>query len=196
MNAKEIKFLQLFEAFSKKDYMHDLDALKSSMKAFINLDYSYALIIWEYVAAVHESFLGVSKEADAVISDAMFAFLSNKNESKIFKALLENETLNKISYQYTMHALSDSRFENFCSLILSGKFAVTDKLIGYLNKNTYISYGAFLKKAFDYIIVELLKKNPAKIEMSKKLKDYLCAAVKKVRTDEKALLEQRLREIA
>lgn len=195
MNAKEIKFLQLFETFSKKDYLHNFDALKSSMKAFMDLDFSYGLIIWEYIAVTYESFLGQSKEADMMISDAMFAFLSARAVTKVLKAMQESEILNKTAYQYSSHALTDVRFTHFSDLILSSKFSLADEIIRHLNKNEYISFGEFMKKSFDRIIVELLKKNPAKIEMNKKLKDYLWGAVRKVRTSEKAMLEQRLREI-
>ena len=52
-----------------------------------------------------------------------------------------------------------------------------------------------MKRVLEQVFVELLKKNPAKIEMSKKLSTLLLTYIRNIKTDERAMLEQRIREI-
>ncbi len=193
MNAKEIKFLQVFESFAKTSYLTDLESLKKYIKSFAAVDFNYAVNIWEYIA-VNETALS-SPVKGAFLSDVIFTALCDIAPAKTLKALSDNSILRRTAYQYSAAALSDARFTAFTDAILSSKFDAADDIIRILQKNTVLSFGEYMKKSIDRIIVELLKKNPKKIEMSRKLNEYLNSAVKKIKTDERTMLEQRLREI-
>ena len=52
-----------------------------------------------------------------------------------------------------------------------------------------------MKELLERVFIEILKKNPSKkLEMSRKLATLLLSYVSKIKTDERAMLEQRIRE--
>ena len=75
------------------------------------------------------------------------------------------------------------------------KTAPAEEFFKCLVKNERIAYGPFMKTLLERVFIELMKKNPAKkMEMPRKLGTLLLAYIAKIKTDEKAMLEQRVRE--
>ena len=80
-------------------------------------------------------------------------------------------------------------------LLSNNKTDPAEDIFKCVVKNERIAYGPFMKELLERVFIEILKKNPSKkLEMSRKLATLLLSYVSKIKTDERAMLEQRIRE--
>ena len=195
MNSKQLKYLTLFEEMSKADVLSENTA-KKYLSSFINLDFTLALDVWDYVCTTRESALN-KNEAAAVTwgVNALKAFYA-QNAQKTVKALCDNAVVRRAVYQYCNFSTDNEAFNILTDLLLSNKLAPAEEIFKCLVKNERIEYGPFMKNLLERLFIEILKKSSTKkIEMSRKLASLMLTYVGKIKTDEKAMLTQRIKEI-
>lgn len=195
MNAKTLKYMQLFENFVKTDFLIDKKTLQKSMKGFLDLDYALAVEVWDYLVTTRESQLINDKKLASVLGELMFGVFYARAATKCVKAVCDVPSIRRAVYQHSPEAGKNDNFNVLVNLLASGKTDAADEILKCLIKNERIRFGETMKRALEQLFVELLKKNPAKIEMSKKLNTLMLSYIKKIRTDERPMLEQRIREI-
>ena len=187
--------MQLFENFVKTDFLIDKKTLQKSMKGFLDLDYALAVEVWDYLATTREDQIANEKRLATIFGDMMFGIFYAKASTKCIKAVCDVPSVRRAVYQYSPEAGKNDNFTVLVDLLAGGKIDAADEILKCLIKNERISFGETMKRVLEQLFVELLKKNPAKIEMSKKLSTLMLTYIKKIRTDERAMLEQRIREI-
>ncbi len=195
MNAKTLKYMQLFENFVKTDFLIDKKTLQKSMKGFLDLDYALAVEVWDYLVTTRESQLINDKKLASVLGELMFGVFYERAATKCVKAVCDAPSIRRAVYQHSPEAGKNDNFNVLVDLLAGGKTDAADEILKCLIKNERIRFGETMKRVLEQLFVELLKKNPAKIEMSKKLSTLMLAYIKKIKTDERPMLEQRIREI-
>lgn len=195
MNSKNLKFLQLFEDFFKTDFFADKKMLAKSVKAFLDLDYQLAVELWDYLCTTREDEMTDDRKVADILGETVFNMFYDRAPTKCVKALCDTPLIRRAVYQYSTKSATGASFAIITELLSSNKVEASDEILKCLIKNPYISFGESMKRIMETVYIELLKKNPAKIEMSKKLSALLLAYIKRIKTDERAMLEQRLREV-
>lgn len=194
MNPKQLKYLSLFEQMSQSDPLSDT-AIKKFMPAFLNLDYALAAEAWDYLCTTREDKLAADPKAALALGGNVFDMFYKKAAQKAVKTLADLPAVRRAVYQYSPTASENTAFNVMIDLLNSNKTDAAEEIFKCLVKNENIKYGAFMKALLERLFIEILKKNPSKkIEMSRKLSTLLLAYVAKIKTDERAMLEQRIRE--
>lgn len=195
MNSKQLKFLQTFSSLSNVNVLDDKKAFYQCIKTFLDIDYQMAVDVWEYISITYENDMIATKDNSAILASGVFDLFYEKSSVKCAKAINELMPIRKAVYQYSPDCNNGGSFNILVDLLLSNKTTEAEEIFKFLVKNERIHYGKMFKAALERLFIEILKKNPAKkIEMSRKLTDLLLRYIAKIKTEEKALLEQRVRE--
>lgn len=198
MNAKQLKFLKQFASLSRVDAVTDVKGLCDNMKAFIDLDFSLALDVWEYLTIDKEGTLAENVALAEIYADTLYEMFAAKNETRTVKAINELPSVRRAVFQYSPHTHEGAFFEIAVDMTVAGKVKECDEIFKCVVKNESmaIGYGAYMKNLIERVFIEILKKSAnKKVEMSKKMTTLLLSYIAKIKTDERSLLEQRIREI-
>lgn len=196
MTSKQLKFYQLFgEMCRKTDIATNQTALSGSISALLELDYMLAQDGWEYLATVHESTMSSKKEAGLNIGQIPLNLFYARAQIKCIKTVIDVPTIRRAVYMYNPLCGTGAGFSILTDAIVSSKTAEAEEILKCLVKNATIEYGAILKTVLERVFIELLKKSPTKkIELNKKQITLLLTYISKIKTDERAMLEQRIKE--
>ncbi|MDR2202627.1 MAG: hypothetical protein LBP26_07755 [Clostridiales bacterium] len=197
MNAKDLKFMLLFERFVKTDFLVDRKILTKSMKGFLDLDYQAAVGVWDFLTTTREDELINDKRIAQTLGEMMLQIFYERAPSKCTRAVTDTPAVRRAVFQHSPDACAPESpsFLILTDLLAANKTAAGEEILRCVIKNDRIHYGDSMRRCIERVFIELLKKNPAKIDMNKKLNLLLTAYVKRIRTDERAMLEQRLKEI-
>ena len=195
MDAKELKFLEMFESFLKIDIENDKITFAKTIRNFLDLDYGKAVDLWEYLASVREDKLIKDEKFAETVGFDMFNQFYARAGIKCVKSLTITAAIRRAVYQHSKHAGLENSLKILIEFLTTNKLDQAEEVFKCLLKNGRIHYGQTMKRILETVFVELLKKNPAKIEMNRKLADLLLIYIWKIKTDERAMLEQRIKEI-
>lgn len=194
MNAKELKYTSILESTFKEDFLTEPVA-KKSFTSLLNLDFAFAQNFWEYVCTSYESKLNASEEVAVLYGEKIFNSFYSKGAPKTVKAIADIPAIRRAVYTYSPCADRGNAFGILVELLVANKTAPADDIFKCLIKNERIKYGPFMKELLERLFIELLKKSATKkLELSRKLGTLLLTYVSKIKTDERAMLEQRIRE--
>jgi len=194
MNAKDLKFLELFEEFVKLDFTGDKTGLVKSMRGFMDLDYMLAVDVWDYAISTREGKLASDERFCEIAGFELLNQFYVRAAAKCAKAASETPAIRRAVYQYSKRAGEENALLILIELLVAGKVSPAEEIFKCLQKNERIHYGKTMETILKRVFIELLKKNPAKIIVSKKLAELLLTYVRKIKTDERAMLEQRIKE--
>jgi len=195
MNPKDLRFYELFEAFFKTDFTADRLGLQKSFKRFLDLDYQIAVDVWDYLCTTRENELTKDERLANILGFDLLNVFYTRAGQKCVKAINTIPTIRRAVYQYTKHGATETAQNILVELLVANKIIPAEELLRCLHKNTRIHYGKTIQQILERVFIELLKKNPAKIEMPRKLSDLFLSFIRRIKTDEKAMLEQRIKEI-
>jgi len=194
MTAKELKFLELFEEFSKLDITADRLVLGKMLKQFMTLDFGLATNVWEFLAFSKEDRLAKEERFSEIVGFELLNLYHTNNAARTIKALADVAPIRRAVYQYSKNADQEKALAILVDYLVAGKVTIADEIFKSLAKNQRIHYGQAIKRILEKVFIELLKKNRNKIEMSRKLGDLFLVYIAKIKTEEKAMLEQRIKE--
>lgn len=199
MNPKQMKFLKQFASLSRVDAVTDEKAFLSNMKAFLELDFMNAVDVWEYMTTDKEGTLAEDAAVAAVFADKVFDMLAKKNGPRTLKAALDTPSIRRAVFQYSPSADKGTFFDAAVDTAVNAKVAVLDEILKCAAKNTAMqsTFGQYMKHLIERLFIEILKKSPTKqIYLNKKMTTLLLSHISKIKTEERPLLEQRIREIS
>lgn len=194
-----MKFLKQFASLSRVDVVTDEKTLLGNMKAFLELDYQSALDVWEYLTTDKEGTLAEDSAVAEVFADKIYSLFVKKNALKTNKVVTELPSVRRAVFQYSPTADKGAFFDIAVDLSVNAKVAVVDEILKCMVKNTAMSstFGQYMKHLIERLFIEILKKSPTKqIVLNKKMTVMLLSHISKIKTEEKSLLEQRIREIS
>lgn len=199
MNPKQMKFLKQFASLSRVDAVTDEKAFLSNMKAFLELDFANAVDVWEYMTTDKEGTLAEDSAVAEVFADKVFSMLSKKNGARTIKAVLDTPSIRRAVFQYSPTADKGIFFDTAVDIAVNAKVSVLDEILKCTGKNTAMesTFGQYMKHLIERLFIEILKKSPTKqIYLNKKMTTLLLSHIAKIKTEERPLLEQRIREIS
>lgn len=199
MTGKQLKFLKQFASLSRADAVTDEKALTDNMKAFLELDYALALDVWEFLTIDKEGTLADDKDVAAVFADKLYKMFAAKSAARAVKAVTELPSVRKAVFQYSPSACKGVFFNIAVDFAVAAKVPVCDEILKCVSKNTAMdmTFGQYMKALVERMFIEILKKSAdKKIVLSKKMQALLLSHISKIKTEERPLLEQRLREIS
>jgi hypothetical protein len=173
MNAKDLKFLELFESFAKIDFLTDKTGQMKAMRAFMELDYSLAVDIWDYTVSTREGKLSADERFCEATGFELLNQFSARAPDKCKKAVSETPSIRRAVYQYSKHAGEENALLILIELLIGSKLPAAEEIFKCMLKNERIHYGKTMETVLKRVFIELLKKNPMRIEMSKKLYELL-----------------------
>lgn len=196
MNAKEQKYLGLLKRLMRLELPAQDKEYVSAMTELAAFDYGAAVTVWEFFLTESDSALGRSDYAELLI-DKTEKLMENVSASKFVRALSESTALRGAIYRRSATALTRSETIGYeVQFVLGGKFSESeDVLKNAMKNNGGAEYGKFLAAVVDRIIIELVKKNPAKPSFPKKQATHILEYADKIKGPEKALIAQRIREL-
>ena len=199
MTSKQLKFYQLLKQINTLNIFSDNAKLMESIKQAIALDYNAAVEIWEFLIIENESSLLKDLPLATIIGDKIAGIFRDASESRYIKTVVESPVICRAVYQYNPVCFAKSEVNaEIASLMLAGKEDVISAVMGCFIKNSSnkITYGEFMKSLVEKIFIESLKKSAnGKVNLSKKLTAILLEYINKIKTSEKALLTQRIKEV-
>lgn len=196
MNSAQLKFFQMFADFARSD-IEDAKSLEKSVKGFLALDYPRAVDVWEYLTATYEAELADPAKA-LLYGDSIYKIFKSKAASKVSKTIMDVPSVRRAVFQYCPNIGEGDYFNMLVDLLVMNKVAAADEILKCVSKNTnnVMGYGPYMKAVLERLFIEILKRSDTKrIEMSRKLSALLLGYISKIKTDERAMLEQRIREL-
>ncbi len=187
MNANRIKFFSLFAELSRAPA--DAVYIGKYMKALLALDYAAAAEVWEYLTSVYPD--------NPLYGDMVFRLFYAKSPKAAVKFVKETPSVRRSVFGLSDKAGEGELLGIVAEALLAGKTDDADELIRCVAKNASVPFGPYMKTLVEKLFVEILKKNNnTRIAVPKKVSALLLSHIAKIKTDERALLEQRLKEIS
>ena len=185
MNANRIRFYNLFAEICREP---SASKLTKNMSALAGLDFAAAAEVWDYFATVNPD--------DPIYGEEVFRLFYSKSAKATVKLVKENPSIRKSVFGLSPSVAEGVLLSVVSDSLLSGKTEEADELIRCVFKNASVTFGAYMKALVEKLFVEILKKNNnSRIVINKKVTAPLLSHIARIKTDERALLEQRLKEI-
>lgn len=199
MNAKQLKFLKQFAALSRADVLTEEKELLNGMKGFLELDYNLALDVWEYLTIEKEGTIADDGKIAETFADKIYALFEKKDSRRTVKAVTETVSIRNAAFKYSPNAAKGTFFDIAVDAAVANKIAICDEIFKCVSKNDAmgITFGQYMKTLIERVFIEVLKKSSdKKIVLNKKMTALLLSHISKIKTEERPLLEQRMREIS
>lgn len=196
MNSAQLKFLQMFDDFAQVD-IADKTAVEKQFKLFLNFDFNRAVDLWDYCLATYEERMSDPTEA-LFFGEKLYKLFKAKAAPKAQKILLDDPYVRRGIFQYGPNIGDGEYFNLLVDLCVMNKTAQADEILkcAVRNSNNKMTFGAYMKSVIERLFIEILKRSTSKrVEMSRKLSTLLLGYISKIRTEEKAMLEQRIKEL-
>lgn len=196
MNAKQIKYYDLMSELFTSD-MLKAATVDKIFGAVLKLDYVYAEDLWEYMLVRFDAKLKDKAVAELYV-DRVFDLFCAAALPRALKTVNERATVQRAVFGFSPTADEGEIFSLPVNLLLANKIDTVDAIFKNLSKNELmsVSFGGYLVKFLDKFFIELMKKNSQhKVELNRKQSTLLMSYAQKVKTDEKAMLVQRIKEV-
>jgi len=192
MNVKSYKFYKGIFELAAKDYINDPAAVKAFFKSTLDFDYDVAAELWDYLITDALSCKIPRGAAASALGDGVLELFLKRNAVKTHKLLIENESVTNVLY--TMPDILGGSARGALIYFLTGaKLEDADIALKAMQKGA--NYGAAMKDLIENLFAEIKKKTGSvKVTMPKKTAEFLLLNIAKIKTNERALLEQRIKE--
>ena len=192
MNLKSYKFYKGIFELAAKDYLNDHAAIKTFFRGALDFDYDVAAELWDYlITDAISSKVPQASIAAALGDNALEPFLK-KNAVKTYKLITSGEAITNALFAMPV-LLGDAAGGALIYFLTGQKYAEADVVFRAMQKGA--NYGAAMKHLAEKYFAEIKKKTGGvKVTMPKKTAEFLLLNVAKIKTNERALLEQRIKE--
>ena len=193
MNIKSYKFYKGIFDLASSDYINNPAAVGAFFKGALEFDFDVAAELWEYlITDAIASKVAPAKASAALGENALDLFLK-KNVLRTYRLTVENEAMTNVLYSMP-EKLGGGASGVLIYFLMGNKLPDADIIIKAMQKSP--SYGASMKGVVETLFAEIKKKTGSvKVTMPKKTAEFLLSNIAKIKTSEKALLEQRIKEI-
>lgn len=195
MDTKKYKFFKLFSALMHQDISSNA-VMDKYISEFLKLDYSLAEDVWEFLILETEDKLTAPGVAEVFIDLPLGKFY-NAGITKICKTLSSRPKIRNAVFELSPTADMGNAFDLMINFLLT-KPQDADAALACVVRNTAIksTFGAYMKAVIERYFLELMKRSPDKtVNLKQKNADLLVGYVKRIKTDEKPLLLQRIKEV-
>lgn len=193
MNTKSYKFYKGIFDLAKKDYINEPASVKSFMENTLDFDYDVAAELWDYLITDAAASKAPPAAAARALGDIVLESFLKRNVQKTYKCVTENETIAGALYSMPDKPAETSK-KLLIYFIMGAKFEEADFILKAMQKGP--RYGAAMKELLESLFEETKKKTGGvKAVIPKKTAQFLLTHTAKIRSAERALIEQRIKEI-
>lgn len=195
MDTKKLKFFKLFSALMRQDISQST-VMDKFMGEFLKLDYSLAEDVWEFLIIETEDKLESPGVAEVFVDLPLGKFY-NAGIVRICKTLSSRPKIRNAVFELSPTADMGNAFDLMINFLLT-KPQDADAALACVARNVAIktTFGAYMKAVIERYFLELMKRSPdKKVNLKQKNADLLIGYVKRIKTDEKPLLLQRIKEV-
>ncbi|MCX4312600.1 MAG: hypothetical protein OSJ83_01895 [Clostridia bacterium] len=196
MNAKQVKHYDILNEFFTSDTLAPA-AVEKSFVAILKLDYTLAEDLWEYMLIKLDPKLS-DKNIAALYVDRVFELFMSAAAARALKTVSDRPVIQRAVFAFSPTADEGELFALPVNQLLSNKIDAVDAALKNLSKNELmsVSFGGYLVKFIDKFFIEIMKKNAQhRVELNRKQSTLLMSYAQKVKTDERAMLIQRIKEV-
>lgn len=198
MDNKKAKYIDAIFSYFSTDLTRDNNAVQTLLDELCGIEINEAFSMWEYLLIRQEKKLTEPKSIEMLITRPL-EFLNGKS-NRTPKMVLDTPMFLKALYFYNPSPAGDIPLDIAIYGLMAGKYKESEEIFKHLQKNTASgkTYGENMRIIIEKLFFEILKKKGGaskKADLPKKLYDLLNQYIKKISGPEKALLEQRLREV-
>ncbi|MDR1094299.1 MAG: hypothetical protein LBL66_09160 [Clostridiales bacterium] len=189
MNTKNFNFYKDLFAFAASDYLNSPETNEKFFKKAIDFNFGVAAELWQFVAASN------AKDAQAykMIGPNVLKVFHAANSVKTRTLLIGSDEVRDVVYCGDAKA-GEGLSGEIALYYLSGlKVAESDALLKSLSKN--INFGPIFKKLLERLFDAVKERNGGKAVLPRRFADLLLAHANNIKTFEKALVTQRIKEI-
>lgn len=200
MDSKVSGFYNAFYDFSRENIVEKSDAILPFFKTVLKIDFDAFTNCWEFFLVKHEKLLS-KPEFNKIFTYDILNIACEKNYQKTVKSILGVPVISKALYFFSEYSATGNAFEILESLLLTQKVTDAEVLMKHLQKNTTVKtgFGENMVQLVEKLFFDILKKQgnvSKKVELPRKLRTLLTDYIAKIKGPERALLEQRIREIS
>ncbi len=193
MNPKTYKFYKGIFDLARTDYYSDTAAVTAFIRNSLDFDYDIAVELWDFLATDAIDCGAPQKEAAAALGEAVLIQMQKKNAGRTLRSIVEKDTIAFLLYGFPEKPCDAAR-DILLRLIMGGKFEDADVIFSAFQKSR--NYGAAMRELVEQLFEEIRKKTGSvKVTMPKKNAEFLRGHIQKIKGPEKALLDQRIKEI-
>jgi len=197
MDKKRLTYLQLFGEMAKVDIV-DSVMLKRKIESILAFNYDCGLEAWEFLCESYEEQLAKDRRFAECVGNGILGLFYENNLQKTLKAIKEVPAIGRAIFVYNPLADKDLPQVIVAEWLMSGKYDLVEMVFGLLQKNKRIEFGDYITVMVGYAIGEIIeqcKANNTRISMPRKMSDLLLKFVAKLKGADKALLQQRIKEV-
>jgi hypothetical protein len=154
----------------------------------IAYDFGAAAEVWEYLLLS-----SARPDTYKALGENVFSVFCAANASRANKLIVENDAVRAVLYSASPTAADGHAGAAALYFLSANKIAESEEILRALIKNP--DAGALCKHLTEKLFAALAEKNGGKPAMPKKLAELLLAATAKIKTPERAIIEQRIKEI-
>lgn len=193
MNIKTYKFYKGIFELAETDYYNDPAAVARFFRKTLEFDFDIAAELWDYLITDALNSEVPAEAAAGSLGDNVLAVMIKKNASKTYRCIVEKETV-----AHALYAMPDmpgpAAKDALVHFLMGAKLEDADAALKAMQKSA--NYGAAMKELLEKLFEEIKKKtDSAKVTMPKKTAEFLRANIAKIKSKERALVEQRIKEI-
>ncbi|MDR3022013.1 MAG: hypothetical protein LBU60_05015 [Clostridiales bacterium] len=198
MDAKHIKFLQLFSELAKVK-VDDIASMETKLVPIIKLDFCFGLDIWEYLSITNEEAYTKNVAMSEFLGNRVLELFFSFSSQKTIYAVESIDAIAKFVFCYNPHADKGIPLDIVLNALVTNKIDLANFVLSNVQKNNRVSFDNYLKTIVEHCIVVHIKKldkSTKNMPFPKKQANLLLEYIAKVRGPNRALLEQRLKEVS
>lgn len=189
MNAKTFKFYKGIFDLAQEDYLSDPALVEEFIENTLDFDFAVAFELWDFL--ITDSLEVKPSGLSRIMGDNVFRIFYGRSAARAVKMMMETPSVKGLLYNEITK--NDVAFDLLVNYLAGVKTVEAEDLLKILVKHP--QFGIIMKLAMEKLFAALAEKNGGVVVLPRKLSALLTAYVAKIKTDERPLLEQRIKEI-
>ena len=195
MDGKTLKFYETMMKYTDADFYLRTEQSQNFVQDMHKLGLDHGLDACYYLFHKHEKLFDYKTISEAVMVTCFSALLA-ENRAKVVRTVLASPVLVRGFFTLNERVYSGETLDILVTFLEGAKVAEADTLLKAIFKNERVSFGAGMQTIIETYFARLMEKqNTKKPELPKKLVPLLQDYIGKIKTEEKFLLTQRLKEV-
>lgn len=199
MNTKQKTILDLIFELSSHDYVTSHLHIKIFFDKLLAVGLGEAVEYYCYLTAKHQNDYIKNEQFAAALCDGVFSQMYKKEGQRALKALGDDPEFLRSVYTYSSAAADGELLEYLLNAVYTQKFDRAQDIMRALMKNKRIDgFGQAMKALADSVITEAFRraaKEGKKASLPRSVSAFLLESAQRIKSTERAVVEQRIKEI-
>ncbi len=160
----------------------------------LNYDFDTAVNLWEYLLEKYDKVFCAIKQANAALSTDTLKLFYDKSLSKTLKMLSENAVIKKYLLTLSSAAFDEVIKNTVAQAVMGNRTENADEYLKFLCRHE--EFGKIMIEILTAIREKLLLKDTKYLRLTNKQATYLNVYATKIRTSDRAVVLQRIKEMS